>query len=86
MRAGLNRLAETSPELFGQGGLLDGIAELESVGNVIKAVQSEWTLVFARGHVDQLIESGVVDPGKLTGRSASTRMKTGSVPLRNSAA
>ncbi|MDQ4118765.1 MAG: hypothetical protein M3235_17645 [Actinomycetota bacterium] len=63
MRAGLKHLAEASPESFGQADHLDGIAELESVGNAVKAVQSEWTLVFARGHVEQQIRRGVTDPG-----------------------
>ncbi len=64
VRAGLKRLAEAS-ESFGQDDLLDGIAELESVGNAVKAVQAELTLSFARGHVAQQVDSGVTDPGKL---------------------
>ncbi len=63
LRATLERMTGLSPESFGQADQLDGIAELEAVGNAVKAVQSEWIVVFARGHVEQQIRRGVTDPG-----------------------
>ncbi len=59
------RAAEVPAESFSQGDLLDGIAEIESLGNAWKSVQAEWTLLFSRRHVATQIESGVTDPGKL---------------------
>ena len=65
LREALRLAADACPESFGQRDLLDGIADLESVGNAVKAMQADWTVVFARGHVAQQFDAGVTDPGKL---------------------